>query len=164
MLYRLLAVYGAAAPLQRRFMSFIASRASGKDRRRIQRVWPGLPPRQTEAPVWKPTYHGAQYRSAYLDSLRRVADLGAVLGIPDHGGLLEGADVVATSATATADHRPHQTDDDDARPRPGNLLRPRTIQLPPVHAVIPSACSVAGVHLLEAVPSGAARRQPTASS
>jgi len=38
MLYRLLAVYGAAALLQRRSMSFMASRASGKDRRRIQRV------------------------------------------------------------------------------------------------------------------------------
>jgi hypothetical protein len=63
--------------------------------------------------------------------------------------------VVATSATAG--HRPRQTDDGDARPRPGNLLRPRTIQLTPVHAVIPSACSVAAVHLLEALPSGAAR-------
>jgi glyoxylase-like metal-dependent hydrolase (beta-lactamase superfamily II) len=116
-----------------------------------------LSTRGTAIPWYAP---GGGGTSAYLASLRRVADLGAVLGISGHGGLLEGADAVAASAAATAGQIAARTERIAAMLARGPVTfsdLERCVYPPAVHDVIPWASSVAAVHLIEALESGTAQ-------
>lgn len=116
-----------------------------------------LSTRGTAIPWYAP---GGGGTGAYLASLRRVADLDAVLGISGHGGLLEGADAVTASVAATARQIAARTERMTAMLAQGPVTfsdLERCVYPPVVHDVIPWASSVAAVHLLEALESGTAR-------
>jgi glyoxylase-like metal-dependent hydrolase (beta-lactamase superfamily II) len=117
-----------------------------------------LATRGTVIPWYAP---GGGGTGAYLASLRRVASLAAELGISGHGGVLAGADAVSASVDATARQITARTARMTAALAAGPVTfaeLERCVYPPAVHDVIPWASSVAAVHLLEQLQSGAARR------
>lgn len=113
--------------------------------------------RGTAIPWYAPGGGGTR---AYLESLRGIAGLGASLGISGHGGLLEGADAIQASVSATASQITGRTERISARLAQGPASfteLERCVYPQAVHDVIPWASSVAAVHLLEAMDAGTAR-------
>lgn len=110
----------------------------------------------TAIPWYAPGGGGTQ---AYLDGLRQIGGMQAQLGVSGHGGLLAGQDAVAEAVAKTAGRISTRSariaTAMAAGPVPFAELE-RCVYPTAVHDVIPWASSVAAVHVLEAVESGAA--------
>lgn len=95
----------------------------------------------------------------YLSSLQKVTETCPVLGIPGHGGLLQGSGNLMDSITATMDciqkREDHISEALGQGPVTFEMLE-RLVYPPSVHDAIPWASSVAATHLLEALASGRA--------